>query len=147
MSQGNKAENAVTHFKNGYCCSQSVISVFAPELGLERDTALRIASSFCGGMGRRGETCGAVTGAYMALGLKHGTSAPDSAARDRIYELVREFAKRFTERNGSLACKEILGYEIGTPEGYARITEKKLFDTVCTKLVRDAVEIVEELLE
>jgi C_GCAxxG_C_C family probable redox protein len=146
MNNGDNAECAVTYFKNGYCCSQSVFATCAPAYGMDREMALKLASPFCGGMGRLGKTCGAVTGAFLAIGLAHGSSDPNSATRDKTYELVNKFAARFIERNGSTECRELIGCDIGTPEGYREAQEKNLFETVCEKLVRDAVEIVEELL-
>ena len=146
MNQGNNAECAVTYFKNGYCCSQSVFATCSSAYGMDRETALTLASPFCGGMGRLGKTCGAVTGAFLAIGLAHGTDEPGSQAREDAYRLVQEFTTRFIERNGSLECRELIGCDIGTQEGYREAQEKNLFETVCEKLVRDAVEIVEELL-
>jgi C_GCAxxG_C_C family probable redox protein len=146
MVPGNAADRAVAYFKNGHCCSQAVFATWAPELGMDRETALKIASPFCGGMGRLGKTCGAVTGAFLAIGLAHGSSEPDSQARENAYHLVNEFVERFTARNGSIECRDLIGCDIGTPEGYRRATEENLFETVCEKLVRDATEIAGELL-
>jgi C_GCAxxG_C_C family probable redox protein len=146
MNQGNRAEYAVNCFKNGYCCSQAVFSAFAPDLGMDRETALTIASSFCAGMGRLGKTCGAATGAFLVIGLARGSVEPDQEARKEAYRLVREFAERFNARNDSLECKDLLGCDIGTEEGYQEAKDKNLFETVCEKLVRDAVEILEEIL-
>lgn len=143
----NKAEEAVACFNEGFCCSQAVLSTHAPMFDLDRNTALKIATSFCGGMGHMGETCGAVTGALMVIGLKHGrTEAEDEETKERAYDLVREFVKEFESRNGSTRCRDLLGIDIGTPEGLNLIREKNLFDTLCTKLVRDAVEIIEKIL-
>lgn len=146
MNEGNNAECAVTYFKNGYCCSQSVFATLAPAHGMDPDTALKLASPFCGGMGHLGKTCGAVTGALLVIGLAHGSSDPSSAAREHGYELVREFTRRFVERNGSTECRELLGCDIGTPEGHREANERNLFEEVCEKLVRNTVEIVEELI-
>lgn len=146
MNQDNNAECAVTYFKNGYCCSQAVFATCAPAYVMDPEMALKLASPFCGGMGRLGKTCGAVTGAFLVIGLAHGTDEPGSQAREEAYRLVQEFATRFIKRNGALECRELIGCDIGTPEGHREATEKNLFETVCEKLVRDAVEIVEELL-
>jgi C_GCAxxG_C_C family probable redox protein len=95
-----------------------------------------------------GDTCGAVTGALMVIGLKYGqTTGEDKAAKEKSYELVREFVKRFRARNrGCIACRELLGADISTPDGMQKIREKQAFTTMCPKFVRDAAEIVEELL-
>ena len=146
MNQGNNAECAVTYFKNGYCCSQSVFATLSPEYGMQREEALKLASPFCGGMGRMAKTCGAVTGAFLAIGLARGSDDPHSQVREELYALVRAFAERFIEKNGSLECRDLIGCDIGTPEGYREANEKNLFGTICENLVRDAVEIVEDLL-
>ncbi len=95
-----------------------------------------------------GETCGAVTGALMVIGLKYGqTISEDKAAKEKSYELVRQFAERFKVRNrGCLTCRDLLGADISTPEGMQKLREKQAFTTLCPKFVRDAAEIVEELL-
>lgn len=143
----NRSEHAVACFKEGFNCSQAVLSPFAPELGLERETALRIAGTFGGGMGRLGEVCGAVTGALMALGLKYGCVDPKNAeGKEAAYRLVREFADRFIARHGAILCRDLLGCDIGTPEGRELAREKGLFANLCPQLVRDAAEIVEQML-
>jgi C_GCAxxG_C_C family probable redox protein len=116
-------------------------------LGLDREHALRVAGAFGGGMARMGETCGAVTGAFMVIGLKYGkTKAEDDTARDRTYELVDEFVTRFKDRHGSIICKELLGYDLSNPQEREAAKEKGLFDTLCPQLVRHATEILEEIL-
>ncbi len=124
-----------------------MLSSFGEELGLEQGLALKVAGAFGGGMARMGETCGAVTGALMVIGLKYGmTQAKDEAARDRTYKLANEFANRFRACHKSLVCRELLGYDLSKPEGRKAAHEKGLFTTLCPQLVQDAVEIVEELL-
>ena len=98
-------------------------------------------------MARMGETCGAVTGALMAIGLKYGkTKAEDDGARDKTYELVGEFVTRFKDRHGSIVCKELLGCDLSNDDGLTTAREKGLFDTLCPQFVRDATEILEEIL-
>ena len=138
-------ETAVSRFEGGYSCSQAIFSTYSGQLGVAEDTAVKVASGFGGGMGRMAATCGAVTGAFMALGLKHG--GPDSEAKERTYELVREFANRFKARNGTLECRELLGCDVSTPGGRERAREQKLHSTVCVQIVRDAAEILAELLQ
>jgi C_GCAxxG_C_C family probable redox protein len=143
----NRADRAVTTFQEGFSCSQAILSAFAEGTTLDRDTALKVAAGFGGGMGRMAQTCGAVTGAYLVIGLKHGaTRAGDRAARDRTYELVREFTRRFKACHGSVVCKDLLGCDISTPDGFKRAQDGGLISTICTKLVRDAAEILEAMV-
>lgn len=143
----NKKDLATACFNRGFNCSQSVISTFGPDLGLDQELAYRVAGAFGGGMGRRGDTCGAVTGAFMVIGLKYGAvEAGDKAAREKAYALVNEFAARFEARNGDLRCNALLGVDISTAAGreFARLQGR--FESRCPKYVGDAAEILEELL-
>jgi len=143
----NSKELAVTRFQEGFSCSQAVFSPYAEAMGLDKDTALKIAGTFGGGMGRTGQTCGAVTGAIMALGLKYGATDPaDKETKEQAYVQAQEFARRFQARNDGLSCKELLGCDIGTTDGHNMARELNLYKTVCPKLVGDAAEIVEALL-
>jgi len=109
--------------------------------------ALKVAGAFGGGMGCMGKTCGAVTGAFMVIGLKHGkTRAEDDQAKEKAYSLVREFADRFQARNGSTVCGQLLDCDISTPEGKRLAEEEKLFTTMCPEFVQDAAEIIEHIL-
>jgi C_GCAxxG_C_C family probable redox protein len=125
-----------------------VLSSFGEEFGLDRELALKVAGAFGGGMARMGETCGAVTGALMVIGLKYGkTKAGDEGVREKTYEVVREFVKRFKSRHGSLLCRELLGYDLSSPGERTAASEKGLFTTLCPQFVRNAAEILEEMIE
>jgi C_GCAxxG_C_C family probable redox protein len=98
-------------------------------------------------MGRMGGTCGAVTGAFMVLGLKYGNVTPDDqAAKDRLQALIEEFTRQFRARHRSLVCKELLGCDIGAPGGLAWARSNNLFKTRCVKYVEDAAAILEGML-
>jgi C_GCAxxG_C_C family probable redox protein len=143
----NHSEKATASFKEGYNCSQAVVSAFAEELNLDKDLALKISCGFGGGMARMSETCGAVTGAFMAIGLKYGkTVITDNAARDKTYSKINEFVEEFKARNNTIVCKELLGCVLSTPEGAKIASEKNLHSTVCPKFVADAAEILEKIL-
>lgn len=144
----NRIETALSCFQKGYNCSQAIMAGYAPRLGLDHRTALGVSAGFGGGMGRMAETCGAVTGAFMVIGLRHGAvSADDGWAKQRTYRIVREFAARFLARNGSITCRDLLGCDISLPDGMETARLKNLHSTVCAKCVRDAAEILEELID
>ncbi|MBM3295667.1 MAG: C_GCAxxG_C_C family protein, partial [Candidatus Aminicenantes bacterium] len=103
--------------------------------------------AFGGGMAHLGEVCGAVTGAFMAFGLKYGrTRADDLEARDKTYALIQAFARRFKELHCSLTCRCLLGCDIGTEDGMKTAREKNLFQTLCLNYVKDAAEIADALM-
>ena len=145
----NRAESAAANIAAGKLnCAQSVLTAFAEELGLDRELARKIALGFGAGMGRTGRTCGAVTGAYMALGLKY-QYLPDKPLenKERVYRLVRDFDEKFVRIYGTTTCKGLLNCDLSTPEGAAMAKEKGLTASLCPQFVKAAVEIVEEMMD
>lgn len=141
-------EEAVREFLAGFNCAQSVLAAAGPRLGLPREACLKVACAFGGGLARTGGVCGAVAGAFMAIGLRHGmVERGDEASRDRTYALARELASRFGERHGSTLCRELLGCDIGTPEGLEQARRRRFHTEICPAFVRDACVILEEILE
>lgn len=144
----NKRELAVSCYNNGLVCSQAILSTYGILYGLERETALKIAGAFGGGMARMGETCGAVTGAFMVMGLKYGRTIEEySQMHEDLYGLVREFTRRFISVNGSIMCRDLLQQDISTSRGLKEARERNLFKTLCPKYIGDAAGILEELLD
>lgn len=142
-----RREMAVRAFREGCSCSQAILAAYADPSVLDRETALRVASGFGGGLARLGRTCGAVTGGIMALGLRHGAgTAGNEEAKVRLYETVHRFVAEFEARHGSSECRTLLGVDLGSAEGMSRAREQNLFETRCAAFVRDAAEILEGLI-
>lgn len=132
-------------FDSNFNCAQSVLSVFCEKYGLDRKTALKLASGLGSGF-RSGEVCGAVSGAVLVIGLKYGQSAPeDSDAKKNCNRKTEEFLWAFRSRYGDITCRGILGCDISTPEGHEKAVQGNLFNTVCAEKVGQAVELLEEL--
>jgi len=141
-------DKAISCFKDGFNCSQAVFSTFAPLYDLDYKLALRVAGAFGGGMGSMGETCGAVTGSFMVIGLEHGkVNADDKISKGKTYRYVQEFTKRFEQKYGSIKCKILLGYDLNTEEGIKMAKEKGLFINFCPGLIEEAVDILEQLIK
>lgn len=121
-----KSEKAVDYFRNKFNCSQSVFTVFSAESGLNEDDSLRISCAFGGGMGRQQQTCGAVTGALMALGMKYGKALNDPEERKQLtYAKTRELFEEFIKIHGSTNCRDLLeGLNMTDPEEHKKIMEK-----------------------
>lgn len=142
-----KAKKAGECFESGFSCSQAVFATFAQELGLERDIALKISSSFCGGMAGTANVCGAVTGGLMVIGLRYGrTKADDIETKERTNAISRKFMNEFLDKQDSLICKDILGVDISQPEGKEYVQRNNLRSECCTKVVENAAEIIEQIL-
>jgi C_GCAxxG_C_C family probable redox protein len=140
-----KVDQAVTLFER-FNCAQSVFAACGPGEGLSDQMCLTLAGPFGGGMGRMGETCGAVTGALLVLGIRHGQEmATDPAqARGPLYQRVAALANAFRERNGGLTCRELTGCDLRTPEGQQQFKTRDLHHALCQKLVASAVTLLEE---
>lgn len=128
---------------SNYSCSQTVLGLFASDLGLDEKTALKISSGFGGGMACA-ETCGAVTGSYMVIGMKHGHSTSDPLEKVNTKLLIQKFNKRFEKEHRSLICKELIGFDISTSEGLEEACEKDVFKTRCPEFIKTACNILEE---
>lgn len=138
-------QKAIDLFEKGLSCSQSVFASYAPIFGVDERTALKISSAFGGGIARLGQVCGAVSGAFMIIGLKVG--GEDRESKEHTYLLAREFVIRFESINGSILCKDLLGCDISTSDGLQKARENDLFKTLCPKYVRDSCEILEKLID
>ena len=140
-----KVEQAVTIFNEGLLCSQAMLLTYGPQFGIDEETAIKVARPFGSGMARMCETCGAVSGAYMVLGLRC-EDENEKAAKEKTYTLCREFAKRFKQANGSTNCYELLQCDIGTPEGQAQFRQENMV-RLCQGYVRCSAEILEGILQ
>lgn len=147
MTPSTRADEAVASFEKKFTCSAAVFAAFSDELGLDPGLAKKIACGFGAGISKTGNTCGAVSGAILVIGLKYGkTVADDDAATEKTRALVRQFIHEFTQKNGSINCTELLGHNLSRPDEFATAHEAKLFVTKCPLLVRDAAEILEKIL-
>ena len=137
MNEIDYEEKAAALFASGMNCSQSVFGAFADDLRIDSETAAKISSGLGGGVGRMRETCGAVTGAALVLGMRHG---PDKAA---VYPKVQEFCSAFKSEFGSLVCRELLegtGATIGgSPESRTAEYYRK---RPCVEIVRLAARLL-----
>ncbi len=150
------ADRALDLFARQYNCAQAVVAAFGPDHGISHEDCLRMAAGFGGGIGRLGETCGAVTGAIMVLGLRHGgATAPagggentgqsaDPAAKAAFYERVRAFVAEFKARHQSITCRELLGCDLSTAEGWSEAQAREVHKNLCPQFVRSAAELLEK---
>lgn len=140
-------EKAKDLFGRKFHCSQAVFAAFAEESGITEKQALKIGACLGSGM-RKGEVCGACTGALLALGLRFGQAdEEDIESRLKTNEVTDRFLAEFKKENGSYMCKELLGCDLSTQEGIAMAVEKKLFTEFCPKMVESATKIAEDILE
>ena len=142
-----KSDEAYRCFMSRFTCSAAVFSAYSADLGLDPDTARKIACGFGAGISQTGNICGAVSGAIMVIGLKFGKAeAGDEAATAKTRALTRQFIRSFEEKHGSINCTTLLGYDLIDPEAYEAAKKSGIFTGKCPVLVRDAAAILENLL-
>lgn len=130
--------------KKEYNCSQTVFAYFADDLGMDEKIAMKTATAFERGM-FKSATCGSLTGAYMALGLKYGST--DLEDKLRLEEMVHNLDKEFEQRNKSNKCIELLGVNVNTEEGMKEALEKDLLSDVCGRCISSSIEITKKIME
>ena len=142
------SEKAVNNFKTGYNCAQSVFLAFAEDFGFDKETALKLSSSFGGGMGRLREVCGAVSSMFAIAGLKEGYVSPnDDSAKAKHYELIQNLAEIFKSKYGTIICRELLELPEGSDSPIpSKRTEEYYKTRPCEAFVRYAAEIIEQNL-
>ena len=144
-----KSEIAVNNFRTGYNCAQSVLLTFSEEIGLTQEEALKLASSFGGGMGRLREVCGGVSGMLIVAGLLYGYHEPrDYEGKSEHYARVQELARAYEAENGSIVCRELLGLtqKRDEPKPEQR-TEEYYKKRPCEQLVKMAAGIMEAYIK
>lgn len=150
MTKEERIEKAVSLFKEGYNCSQSVVAAYADMYGFTREQALHMAASFGGGIGRMRETCGAACGMFLLAGLERcAVEGADREGKAANYALVQQLAEKFKSECGSMRCADLLGLSkkepvVATPE--AR-TSQYYAKRPCVKMVETAARIWGDFLE
>jgi len=141
-----KCDLATSRFTEGFHCSQSVLEAFAEDYGLNPVTARKIGNPLAGGSGLGGK-CGAVTGAFLLIGMHYGMAdADDSDAFQKTFEKVGTFVEKFKERHGNIYCQQLIGLNVFSEEGLREFMDKDIKLTQCIKYVENAVKIVEEII-
>lgn len=141
-----KKKEAVEVNSQCFNCAQAVFSTLAQDVGISKKLAFKICTGFGGGI-KQGEVCGAVSGAIMAIGIKHGFyKCDDPSKKENAYKLVTDFIQEFKKRNQHTICKQLLSIDVSTKEGHQLAKSKKLFYTVCPKFIEDAIDIATKML-
>jgi len=129
-----RVEQALEKHKKGYNCAQAVACTYCDLADIDEDLMFKMIEGFGSGMGSMECTCGAVSGAIALAGMKNSNGSDNPTSKAETYQLSKEILKKFEEMNGTVICKELKG-----------IDTKKVLRT-CDGCIRDAVEIVEEIL-
>ena len=141
-----KEDKAIISFNTGMNCAQAVLTTYADSLNFDKAFALSVSSGFGGGMGKLQETCGVVTGSFMALGIYNSQKYSDNIeARNKTNLMIQEFTANFKAIHGTMACKSLLNCDFKTEEGEKLFKDNNLKKNVCEKCMSDAIRLVEGL--
>lgn len=130
----------------GYNCAQSVFAAFSDVTGVDEATAIKLTSGFGAGMGALRDTCGAVTGLFMAADMLYGYTSPtDAEGKAAHYQLIRTLAEEFKKQNGSIMCRDLIA---NCPKAQKPMDRNDAYYAVrpCTRLVMDAAKILEDII-
>lgn len=144
----NRVEKTLAAFRSGLNCSQSVLTAFTEDLKVDNNLALSLSCGFGAGMGRLQGTCGAVTGAFMAIGAYNCKKFSENKDRkEETYAMIQKFNDRFVSLNGTTECRKLINCDLSTNEGLMYAIENKLFEKVCEKCIADSINILEDFIE
>jgi C_GCAxxG_C_C family probable redox protein len=140
-------EKALRTFRSGLNCAQAVLTAYSDKLNFDDSLALSVSCGFGAGMGRLQETCGAVTGSYMVLGINTCKKVSENKERKEVtYTMIQKFSEKFKQINGTTDCLELLKVDLKTHEGHLYAVENNLFGSVCEKCISDSISIIDELI-
>lgn len=144
-----RTERAVALFENGCNCAQAVFVAHADLLGMEERAALRLSSSFGGGIGRQREVCGAVSGMCMVAGALFGyDDVSDQTLKMEHYTRIQEMCGKFRDAYGSIVCRELLGAKVATTSPVPSARTAEYYATrPCARFVAACCDILAEYIQ
>ena len=144
-----RIETALSCFYNGFNCAQSVFSSFHDELNIDMDFALKLSCGFGGGMGRKQEVCGAVTGGLLVIGANYGQDTlGDKENTEDTYLKTRILMDTVREAHGTYICRELVkDCDFLTEEGQKKFQDLDLKKNVCSECIKTVIETVEEIIK
>ena len=138
---------AIQSFRSGMNCAQSVVTAYADRLNFDPDLAAGLSCGFGGGMGRLQQTCGALTGAFMVLGIHNSRLFSDRAElKNRTYTQVREINEKFAQSQGATDCRSLLGCDLQTDEGMQFHKDTNQSKMICEKCIAASIELLDEIV-
>ena len=140
-------DKAIQSFQSGMNCAQAVVTAYADRLKFDPDLAAGLSCGFGGGMGRLQQTCGALTGAFMVLGIHNSRLYTDRAELKNVtYTQVRKINEKFRQRQGATDCRSLLGCDLQTDEGMQYHKDTQQSKTISEKCIAASIELLDEIV-
>lgn len=141
-------QKALESFRTEQNCAQSVLTSYSDKLGFDKELALSITSGFGAGMGRLQKTCGAITGAFMLIGIYHDKYISDSdESKETTNAMIQQFNEKFTAIHQTTDCAKLLNCDLKTEQGQQYFHDNNLLEKVCEKCISSSIDIIDELIK
>jgi C_GCAxxG_C_C family probable redox protein len=126
-----------------YGCAETVFVVLKEAYGLPDAGASSPAFALNGGLAYSGSTCGAITGAALAVGLLAERDVPDRGAAKRGARLaVADTLRAFEAEFGATTCGELTGFDLSTEAGHQAFIESGAWRTGCMRQIEFVVGLL-----
>lgn len=103
----------------GFCCTQIMILMALEDAGkIDNPDLIRAMQGLCGGMGRSGGTCGALTGGVSIIGLTAGKGTPTEQSNPKLGRMAGELLEWFDKTFPSRDCEDIIQTKLGEGDAY-----------------------------
>ena len=132
-------------------CAQSAFYALSEQFGLGGDDVLKALTPLPG-IAERGETCGAITGALMAMGMIYGRDRLDDWEKYRSSLVpTNTFCKKFESEMGTTSCCQIQEQAFGTSFNLMDPEQLRAFQRAgatskCTNVVQKACRLAAEII-
>ncbi|MHA2356929.1 MAG: C-GCAxxG-C-C family protein [Candidatus Thorarchaeota archaeon] len=136
-------DSTLARFKSDYNCAQSVLISFLEHKGLLFEEAVHLSAGLGGGVALQGNTCGAVTGGVLAIGMLMGQTISNvGESKYETYKVAMRFLKRFKSKFSTQMCNDLVGLDMADPKQLQTALDKGHFQKTCPKYVEGAVSIL-----
>jgi C_GCAxxG_C_C family probable redox protein len=148
------AQLAYKYESKYYACSQTVLAALMEAFGVGDLNVLRAATTFAGGIARRGTACGSLSGGLIMLGYLTGRGDLEMIEQyQRGMKYADKLCSKFEENYGTVICKEIQKSKFGRSFDLLRLEEREELHAAmktnpegCQAVARDAARWTAEIM-
>ncbi|MFC1837976.1 C-GCAxxG-C-C family protein [Thermodesulfobacteriota bacterium] len=132
-------------------CSQATFASLNDQFGLQAEETVTAIKLFAGGIVGKGETCGAVTGALLAIGFNFEVKNEKGSDAGSSMTHGRTFFDRFEKEFGSIRCKEVMKHQYGKHIDFSSEEDRKILSKPenqgkCLEVMKKAGRIAADII-
>lgn len=148
------AQLAYSYESKYYACSQTVLAALMEAFGIAELNVLRAATTFAGGVARRGTACGSLAGGLIMIGYLCGREDLEMIEQyQRGMKYADQLCIKFEENYGTVICREIQNIKFGRSFDLLKVEEREKLHAVmqanpngCQAVARDAARWTAEIM-